>query len=185
MVVRRIAHLFSALLASYKVTQKVSGRGNFGSLISLLFYRAVQTASHNSAFILFSLLSKLRQLASDRWKLLFLVFFAYNITFGKAFTHCYHPVVLQPFSSISLHLLQCLRLCRAVGDCQGKLQRENCCTIPTCCSQAEMRPYFNPSYSSNLSFLMPDKNTQAFVFLGFAEQGMFLFQVSSNAPMEI
>lgn len=57
MAVCRIAHCFSALLASWKVTQRVSGRANIGSLMSRIFFRAVQTALDNSALILLSFLS--------------------------------------------------------------------------------------------------------------------------------
>lgn len=69
MAVPRNACWFSALLESYKVTWRVSGRANICSLMSLVFFRAVQII-----LLSFSCASSSSRdsLLLMRWKLLFL-----------------------------------------------------------------------------------------------------------------
>lgn len=66
---------FSALLASCKVTWRVLGGANLGSLMPLIFFTALQTAPHNFALVLLSLLSKLRCFDSENYWFLVLGLF--------------------------------------------------------------------------------------------------------------
>lgn len=115
---------------------------------------------------------------------LILYLFHDNFMFRKTFTSCYRTVILQRFSINSLLLPQHLRPCGGVTVAESFSMKTAAPYLPATARQKGDRTS-TVLTDLNFSFLLPDRNQQAALFLSFAERDMFAFQFSSNAQMVI
>lgn len=93
-------------------------------------------------------------------------------------------MALKPFFSFSLHSLQRLKPFGVMTVRESFSMKTAALNLP---ATARQKCPCTPTVFTdlNFSFLMPGRNTQAFVFLRVAGQDMFTIQFSTNAQIEI